>query len=164
MGEGERRDARALLKSFYEKQDQRMAEHRATRTPERDAEVRRTIDKFASRLVVTKTGPNEYDLTAVETSGPAAARDRLSLTKSALMTLPEGCWIVSGISHNDGTPVLTAQIGNVESRAELWARMKSLNAEGRLYYVLPDEAALNVHLEKWSKIRAAAAQRERRVS
>ncbi len=84
---------------------------------------------------------------------------RVAMTKKKLMTLPEGCWIVSGIGNNDGSPVLTAQVGSLDSRAELWARMRALSADGRLYDVLEDKAALDAHLTEYAKIRAQAERR-----
>ena len=85
---------------------------------------------------------------------------RGAMTKAKLISLPEDCWILSGVCHNDGTPILTARVGDVKSRAELWALMRTRDVVGRNFTVLRDEAALNAELKHREQIRAKSEERK----
>ncbi len=71
------------------------------------------------------------------------------LLKSQLMNFPEGSYLVSNTySSFDGKPSFDEQIGSIETRMNLWEKIKSTGADGRLCYVFKDYDDYKAHMNK----------------
>ena len=165
MGEARKNQLRALIKSKTEEVNRKVVQ--ASKTSDADLDFQKRVDEIASSLRVTQIGLNDFAITACNPSEAPQHDDakergilfRGSMVKRLLMILPEGCWIVSGVSNVDGTPIMTAQVGNTDSRHDLWERMRAKRVTGRNFTILRNETALNAQLARWSDIRAKAERR-----
>lgn len=63
-----------------------------------------------------------------------------SLTKKLLMTLPEGCYIVSNVTDGKGCPVYDGEVTGAEFRDLQWEKIKQVRADQRACHVFGSKA------------------------
>lgn len=68
------------------------------------------------------------------------------MTKAILMTLPVGCILMSNGLNQDMTPTLTEEVGTIDTRDDLWQKLKGVGYAGKLCYVFDDWAGYRAHL------------------
>lgn len=84
----------------------------------------------------------------------AAGRSRITgrpifagkLTKKTLMVLPVGSILISNVVNIDLTPHFVEELGTIETREDLWIRLRSAAIPGKKIYVFEDIANLRMHM------------------
>ena len=67
------------------------------------------------------------------------------------MNFPEGSYLVSNtFSPFDRKPLIDERIGSLESRNEIWKKIKSAGADGRVCYVFKNYDDYKSYMDKLS--------------
>lgn len=69
-----------------------------------------------------------------------------NMTRKALMSLPEGSVLMSNGVNPDFTPILAEELGPVDTREQVWAKLKEIGYAGKRCYVFGDWAGYREHL------------------
>lgn len=68
------------------------------------------------------------------------------LTKRALLSFPLGSILISNYVNPDLTPGFVEEIGSMQSREELWNRLRATSAPGGKVYVFENMADFRIHM------------------
>ena len=68
------------------------------------------------------------------------------LTKKALLTFPLGSILTTNTINPDWTPQFVEELGSVESRQELWKRLRAASVPRAKIYVFENMAHLRTHM------------------
>lgn len=67
-------------------------------------------------------------------------KDPTRLTKKCLMELPEGAYLMSGVTDDSGTPLVSQQIPVKSERGSFWKHLRAIRVAGRSFWVFKDTA------------------------
>jgi hypothetical protein len=81
-------------------------------------------------------------------SGEGTPIYRGPLSKAVLMQLPEGAYVMSGVSDDSGAPLLSRSLPVLIERSALWIQLKSLGVDSRNCYVFENEREYRAFLAK----------------
>ena len=84
-------------------------------------------EKLAEDLLdslVADEKPKQPESSPVSLEAGCLFRGRL--TKGVAMTIPEGCIVQSNTYSSRGTPIAVEKVGSMETRGELWKKLRSL--------------------------------------